>query len=78
MPENLAGSPVLERVGHDDFRHLHTVYELLSVLEQDTPETRTLRPLVTVDGQFPTRRANDLLIPDTSLAACVEHVADRR
>jgi hypothetical protein len=31
-------------------RHLHTVHELLSFLEQDTPEMRTLRPLVTIDG----------------------------
>ena len=37
-------------------RHLHTVHELLSVLEQDTPEMRTLRPLLTIKGQFPTRR----------------------
>jgi hypothetical protein len=37
-------------------RHLHTVHELLSVLEQDTPEMRSLRPLLTLDGQFPTRR----------------------
>jgi hypothetical protein len=37
-------------------RHLHTVYELLSVLEQQTAEMQTLRTLLTVDGQFPTRR----------------------
>jgi hypothetical protein len=37
-------------------RHLHTVHELLSVLEQDTPEMRTLRPLLTIEGQFATRR----------------------
>src|SRR5262249_26897867 len=37
-------------------RHLHTVHELLSVLEQDTPEMRTLRSLLTLDGVFPTRR----------------------
>jgi hypothetical protein len=37
-------------------RHLHTVYELLSVLEQHTTEMQTLRTLLTVDGQFPTRR----------------------
>jgi hypothetical protein len=37
-------------------RHLHTVHELLSVVEQDTPEMRTLRPLLMLDGQFPTRR----------------------
>jgi hypothetical protein len=37
-------------------RHLHTVHELLSVLEQDTPEMRALRPLEMLDGVFPTRR----------------------
>ena len=37
-------------------RHLHTVYELLSVLEQDTPEMRTLHTLLTSNGQFPKRR----------------------
>jgi hypothetical protein len=37
-------------------RHLHTVYELLSVVEQDTPEMLTLRTLLTVNNQFPTRR----------------------
>jgi hypothetical protein len=37
-------------------RHLHTVHELLSVLEQPTPEMRTLQTLLTLDGQFPTRR----------------------
>jgi len=37
-------------------RHLHTVHELLSVLEQDTPEMRSLRPLLMLDGVFPTRR----------------------
>jgi hypothetical protein len=37
-------------------RHLHSVYEFLTVLDQDTPEMRTLRPLLTLDGQFPTRR----------------------
>jgi Transposase DDE domain len=37
-------------------RHLHTVHEFLTVVEQDTPEMRTLRPLLMLDGQFPTRR----------------------
>ena len=37
-------------------RHLHTVHELLSVLDQETSEMRTLRPLLTIAGQFPTRR----------------------
>src|SRR5204863_8626013 len=31
-------------------------YELLSVLEQDTPEMRTLHMLLTSNGQFPKRR----------------------
>jgi hypothetical protein len=37
-------------------RHLHTVHELLSVLEQQTIEMQALRTLLMVDGQFPTRR----------------------
>jgi hypothetical protein len=37
-------------------RHLHTVHELLSVLDQDTPEMHILRTLLTVDGQYPARR----------------------
>src|SRR6266545_7527028 len=37
-------------------RHLHTVYELLSVLEQATAEMHTLRSLLTEQGQYPTRR----------------------
>src|SRR5439155_24949049 len=37
-------------------RHLHTVYELLSVLEQPTTEMHTLRSLLTEQGQYPTRR----------------------
>jgi hypothetical protein len=37
-------------------RHLHTVHELLSVVEQPTAEMRTLRTLLTLDGHFPTRR----------------------
>jgi hypothetical protein len=37
-------------------RHLHTVHELLSVLEQPTSEMRTLRTLLMLDGLFPTRR----------------------
>lgn len=40
-------------------RHLHTVHELLTVLDQDTPEMRTLRSLMTLDGHFPTRRTWD-------------------
>src|SRR5438067_2187756 len=37
-------------------RHLHTVHELLSVVAQPTAEMRILRTLLTLDGQFPTRR----------------------
>lgn len=37
-------------------RHLHTVHELLSVLAQDTPEMYTLRTMLTVEGQYPSRR----------------------
>lgn len=37
-------------------RHLHTVHELLAVLEQPTSEMQTLRTLLSVQGRFPTRR----------------------
>src|SRR6266487_3154656 len=37
-------------------RHLHTVYELLSVLEQPTAEMHTLRSLLSEQGQYPSRR----------------------
>lgn len=37
-------------------RHLHTVHELLSVLDQPTCEMQTLHTLLQVDGQYPTRR----------------------
>ena len=37
-------------------RHLHTVHELLSVLAQPTAEMHALRQLLTVNGQFPSRR----------------------
>ena len=37
-------------------RNLHKVHELLSVLEQPTPEMRKLRSLLTQDGCFPSRR----------------------
>ena len=37
-------------------RHLHTVHELLAVLEQPTPEMQHLRTLLTEQGKFPTRR----------------------
>ena len=37
-------------------KHLHTPYELLSVLEQPTPEMEALRALLTESGCYPTRR----------------------
>lgn len=37
-------------------RHLHTMHELLTVLEQPTAEMQTLRILLSVQGRFPTRR----------------------
>ena len=37
-------------------RHLHTVHELLSVLEQPTPEMQTLRSELCFEGRYPTRR----------------------
>jgi hypothetical protein len=37
-------------------RRLRSAYELLTVLEQPTPEMRSLRQLLTVDERFPSRR----------------------
>lgn len=37
-------------------RHLHTVYELLSVLDQPTAEMSCLRELLCEHGRFPARR----------------------
>jgi hypothetical protein len=37
-------------------RHLHTVHELLSVLEQPTAEMQTLREMLTEQAQYPSRR----------------------
>ena len=37
-------------------RHLHRVHELLTVLEQPTPEMQALRALLTENGRYPTRR----------------------
>ena len=37
-------------------RRLNTAYELLSVLEQPTPEMQTLRELLVQEGRFPNRR----------------------
>src|ERR687886_1366731 len=49
-------------------RHLHTVHELLAVLEQPTPEMQLLRTLLTEQGQFPSRRTWERrlqALPDT-------------
>lgn len=37
-------------------RHLHKVHELLTVLEQPTPEMQILRALLTENGRYPSRR----------------------
>jgi|SRR5579859_628370 len=37
-------------------KHVHTPYELLTVLAQDTPEMVALRALLTEHGRYPTRR----------------------
>src|SRR5690349_17685603 len=37
-------------------KHLHTPYELLMVLAQETPDMIALRSLLTQDGRLPTRR----------------------
>lgn len=37
-------------------RHLHTVTELLSVLDQPTPEMHSLRLVLTERDEFPSRR----------------------
>ncbi len=37
-------------------RLLHTVHELLTVLEQPTPEMQLLRTLLTEQGKYPCRR----------------------
>ncbi len=49
-------------------RHLHTVHELLTVLEQPTPEMQLLRTLLTEQGRFPARRTWERrlqALPDT-------------
>ncbi len=37
-------------------RRLHKVHELLTVLEQPTPEVQALRHLLTENGRYPSRR----------------------
>jgi hypothetical protein len=49
-------------------RRLHTVHELLAVLEQPTPEMQRLRSLLTEQGKFPARRTWERrlqTLPDT-------------
>lgn len=49
-------------------QHLHTVHELLRVLEQPTLEMQTLRRMLTQDGHYPCRRTFERRlkeIPDT-------------
>ena len=37
-------------------RHLHTVHDLLTVLDQPTPEMQLLRTLLAEQGKYPCRR----------------------
>jgi hypothetical protein len=49
-------------------RHLHTVHELLTVLDQPTPEMQLLRTLLTEQGKYPCRRTWErrlAALPDT-------------
>jgi hypothetical protein len=49
-------------------RHLHKVHELLMVLEEPTPQMRTLHALLTENGRYPSRRTWERrlkAIPDT-------------
>jgi Transposase DDE domain len=49
-------------------RHLHKVHELLTVLEQDTPEMGALQALLTEKGRYPSRRTWERrlrTLPDT-------------
>lgn len=61
-------------------RHLHTVNELLTVLDQPTAEMQTLRGLLTHGDRFPTRRTWErrlATIPDTlpaQIAALGRHL----
>src|SRR5690349_2109310 len=43
-------------------KHLHTPYELLSVLQQDTAAMAALRQELTQDGRYPSRRTWAALI----------------
>ena len=54
-------------------RHLHTVHELHSVLEQETTEMQTLQTLLTIDGDLGGWKAvNDM---GTSLEALARQLA---
>ncbi len=49
-------------------RHLHTVHELLTVLDQPTPAMQVLRTLLTEQGKYPARRTWErrlAALPDT-------------
>jgi hypothetical protein len=49
-------------------RHLHTVHELLTVLDQPTPEMQLVRTLLTEHDQYPWRRTGErrlAALPDT-------------
>ena len=49
-------------------RHLHTVHELLTVLDQPTPEMQVLRTLLAEQGKYPCRRTWErrlATLPDT-------------
>ena len=49
-------------------RHLHTVHELLTVLDQPTPEMQLLRSLLAEQGKYPCRRTWErrlAALPDT-------------
>ncbi len=49
-------------------RHLHTIHELLTVLDQPTPEMQLLRTLLTEQGKYPCRRTWErrlAALPDT-------------
>src|SRR3712207_5672611 len=71
-------------------RHLHTVHELLTVLDQPTPEMQLLRSLLAEQGKYPCRRTWErrlAALPDTlpaqigclgrQLVALIQPWADR-
>jgi hypothetical protein len=59
-------------------KHLPTVHALLAVLEQDAPEMRHLRGVLTTDGRFPSRRTWERRLAAVPIAlpaqiACLGH-----